>query len=184
MVLHVCRAWRKVSRMGRGCMSVEKSGCRASGSRNRLASEGMAPIIRPRGEGVPLAVLKTHGDINQKYRPSKMLKSSRAGSMESSNKITRPACLHAAENGNETGAPFAPCSAHTISSRIAAAVHMTPAVRKSNSALPDKQLSVRAENRENAKKMVAVPERSACKNTNISFRTCCIKSPHFQMDLL
>ena len=106
MLFHVCRAWRKVSRMGRGCMSVEKNGCSASGSRNRVARVGMAARNGPRGKGVPLAVLKKYGDISQKYKPSKMLKSSRAGSMQSSNRTTCLACLHAAENGSEPGAPF------------------------------------------------------------------------------
>ena len=107
MVFQVCRAWRKASRMGRGCMSVEKNGCRERGSMNRVAKVGMAARIKPRGEGVPLAILKKYGDISQKCRPSKTLKNSRAGSMQNSNRTICPACLHAAENGSAAAAPFA-----------------------------------------------------------------------------
>ena len=111
MVFHVCRAWRKVSRMGHGCMSIEKNGCKTSGSKNRVERAGMAARNRPRGEGMPLPVLKKYGAISQKYRPCKALKSNRAGSMQSSNRTTCPACLHAAENGNAAAAPFASCAA-------------------------------------------------------------------------
>ena len=126
---------------------MEKNECRASGSRNRVARVGMAARNRPRGEGMPLDVLKKYGEISQKYKPSKMLQSSRAGSRQSSNRTICPACLHAAENGNEAATPFASCAAYTISNRIAAAVHTMPATRTSNSAPLGNQLWVRAENR-------------------------------------
>ena len=90
---------------------MEKNGCSISGSRNRVARAGMTARIRPMEEGVPLAVLKKYRDISQKYKPSKMLKSNRAGSMQSSNRTICPACLHTAENGNEAATPFAPCAA-------------------------------------------------------------------------
>ena len=54
MVFHVCRAWRKVFRMERGCMSMEKNGCRANGSRNRVARVGMAARNKPRRKERPL----------------------------------------------------------------------------------------------------------------------------------
>ena len=71
----------------------------------------MATRNRPRGEDMPVAMLKKYGEMIQKYNPSKMLKSSRAGSIQRSSRTTHPACLHAAENGSESGAPFASCAA-------------------------------------------------------------------------